>query len=102
MNPALINGLVGLVGGVLVAAITAWATIRRTPSKIALDAAVLVDAHGQVIEDLTAELARQRHNIAALRQEAKEANAEATAATRRVDYLEDLLIANGISIPVSG
>ena len=106
MSDLVIVGLLAAVGGVLAAAIPAWRTIKKGPSKLTTDVITLVDAGGQVIRNLTDEIKRLDAvadealvEAAEARREAKAANREAIACQGRIHQLERLLVGAGIELP---
>jgi uncharacterized membrane protein len=107
MSDVVINGLLGVVGGMLVAVIYVWAQRRKEPSRLTTDAVSLVDASGQVISNLTDEINRLEEAVDDARREAREARTEALQATKeavacagRVYQLEKHLVENGITPPL--
>jgi hypothetical protein len=85
MTQDLLTGIIGVVGG----AIVAWISLRRYPSRITTDAINLVDAFGKVRSNLTEEIDRLEARL-------DEATAMADRCQRRVKHLEAILRDHGI------
>ena len=89
MNETVIVGLIAGFFGVLAAAIPAYLAQRKSPSRLTTDAVTLVDASGEVISNLTDEIARLER-LAASHAE------RADALAYRVGRLEEALRKAGI------
>jgi FtsZ-binding cell division protein ZapB len=119
VNDVVLVGLLTGIFGVAIAAVPAVIAIRKQPSRRTTDAISLVDASGQVIGNLTDEIRRLdievdeerkandglRREIRAARDEAEAARAEAGHARKqverhltRIEHLEGIIEAAGLTI----
>jgi hypothetical protein len=89
MSEAVIIGLISGAFGVAIATIPAYLATRRQPSPLTTNAIALVDANGEVISNLTDEIAR-------LEGKAMKAEERATLLERRIGKLEAALRRAGI------
>lgn len=85
MTEGIITGLIGVLGG----AIVAWISLRRYPSRITTDAISLVDAGGKVRTTLTEEIDRLEARL-------DETQALYDKCAKRVYHLEKVLRDAGI------
>lgn len=89
MSDVVLTGLISGIVGVIAVAIPALIAIRKQPTKRTTDAITLVDASGQVIGNLTDEIAR-------LERELQKTRKEMATAMRRLVKLEAALMGLGV------
>lgn len=88
MSPFASELLAGLFGA-LTAAIPVWAIARRQPSRTVQDSVALVGVSRQIIDHLTAEVARLEGAVSAAELEAAAATAKARDLEQEANALRD-------------
>lgn len=96
MNETIVAGIIGGFVALAVALITAWVNTRRQPSKAVFSASTLVGASGQVIGNLTAEIARLDKELEEERRASDGLRQEVERHSHRIIRLELALRAAGI------